>query len=137
MAAQPGSAQPKPSKSRRDDRPEFAAIREQLVERLTELQREYDQAAADLDDLQRDRVIASAGDDPADTGTKTFEREQEVSLLTGVRQRIAQTEQALAKLDDGTYGLCERCGNEIPTARLEAFPSVTLCMTCKQREERR
>lgn len=136
MSAQPGSAQPSRS-SRRAARPEFTALREQLTERLAELEREYEQAAADLDDLQRDRVIASAGDDPADTGTKTFEREQEVSLLTGVRQRIAQTQHALARMDDGTYGLCERCGNEIPTARLEAFPSVTLCMSCKQREERR
>jgi len=133
MSAQPGSARPRGGGSRRD----FAAIRQQLTERLAELETEYEQAAADLDDLQRDRVIASAGDDPADTGSKTFEREQEVSLLSGVQQRIAQTQHALARLDDGTYGSCERCGNEIPTARLEAFPSVTLCLSCKQREERR
>ncbi|WP_390624181.1 TraR/DksA family transcriptional regulator [Fodinicola feengrottensis] len=40
------------------------------------------------------------------------------------------------RLDSGTYGICEQCGNKIPTARLEAFPFVTLCVTCKQLEER-
>jgi DnaK suppressor protein len=43
----------------------------------------------------------------------------------------------LARLDAGTYSQCERCGKAIPKARLEAFPSVTLCVTCKQLEERR
>jgi DnaK suppressor protein len=108
-----------------------------LEERLVELRAEHAHALADLSDLQRDRVGDAAGDDQADTGTKTFEREQEISLVQAVAERIDQVEHALARLDNGTYGRCERCGNPIPKARLEAFPSVTLCVTCKQREERR
>jgi DnaK suppressor protein len=92
---------------------------------------------SDLSDLQRDRIADGAGDDQADTGTKTFEREQELSLANGILERIGQVEHALARLDAGTYGQCERCGKAIPKARLEAFPSVTLCVTCKQLEERR
>ena len=46
-------------------------------------------------------------------------------------------ERALERLDEGSYGWCERCGNPIPVERLAAFPSATLCVTCKQLEERR
>jgi DnaK suppressor protein len=91
----------------------------------------------DLSDLQRDRITDAAGDDQADAGTKTFEREQEISLANGILDRLSQVEHALDRLDAGTYGRCERCGNPIPKARLEAFPSVTLCVSCKQHEERR
>lgn len=115
----------------------FAAIRTSLERRQVELRDEYERATADLNDLQRDRLGDSAGDDQADVGTKTFEREQEISLTQGIFERLNQVEHALARLDAGTYGRCERCGNPIPKARLEAFPSVTLCVSCKQREERR
>ena len=108
-----------------------------LEARLLELTTEYDEAIVALTDLQRSRVADGAGDDQADTGTKTFEREQELSLVHGLRERVQQVEHALARLAEGKYGSCERCGNPIPTARLEAFPSVTLCVSCKQIEERR
>ena len=116
---------------------EYEGIRDSLAERLTELRSEYERAMADINDLQRDRVGDMAGDDQADTGTKTFEREQEISLANGILDRMSQVEHALDRLATGTYGFCERCGNPIPQARLEAFPSVTLCVSCKQHEERR
>jgi DnaK suppressor protein len=94
-------------------------------------------ALAELAELQRDRLTDSAGDDQADTGTKTFEREQEISLANNILERINQVERALERLDEGSYGWCERCGNQIPVERLAAFPSATLCVTCKQLEERR
>jgi DnaK suppressor protein len=50
---------------------------------------------------------------------------------------LSQVERALQRLDNGTYGICENCGNPIGKARLQAFPRATLCVTCKQREERR
>ncbi|SHM36169.1 TraR/DksA family transcriptional regulator [Cryptosporangium aurantiacum] len=112
-------------------------LRSVLEARLQELTTEYDEAVVTLTDLQRSRVADGAGDDQADTGTKTFEREQELSLVHGLRERVQQVEHALARLAEGKYGSCERCGNPIPTARLEAFPSVTLCVSCKQIEERR
>ena len=112
-------------------------LKQVLEARLFELSTEYDEAVVSLTDLQRSRVADGAGDDQADTGTKTFEREQELSLVHGLRERVQQVEHALARLDEGKYGSCERCGNPIPTARLEAFPSVTLCVSCKQIEERR
>ena len=112
-------------------------IRSALRERHSELRTEYDQTVADIAELQRDRLTDSAGDDQADTGTKTFEREQEISLANNILERINQVERALERLDEGSYGWCERCGNAIPVERLAEFPSATLCVSCKQLEERR
>ncbi len=60
-----------------------------------------------------------------------------MSLANNSRDLLVQVERALGRLDAATYGRCENCGNPIPKARLQAFPRATLCVTCKQREERR
>jgi DnaK suppressor protein len=116
---------------------ETEKIRAALSGRRDELRAEYEQHLSEINELQRDRLTDSAGDDQADTGTKTFEREQELTLANSILERITQVERALDRLDDGQYGWCERCGNAIPVERLAAFPSATLCVTCKQLEERR
>ncbi|GIE55015.1 DnaK suppressor protein [Actinoplanes octamycinicus] len=116
---------------------ETAEIREALVARLNELQAEYDQALSAITELSRERLADSAGDDQADTGTKTFEREQEITLANNLLERITQVERAIDRLGQGNYGWCEKCGNQIPVERLAAFPSATLCVSCKQLEERR
>ena len=116
---------------------EMDKIRLALIERRDELQAEYDQTLAEITELQRDRLTDSAGDDQADTGTKTLEREQEVTLANNILERITQVERAIDRLGEGHYGYCEKCGNAIPVERLAAFPSATLCVTCKQLEERR
>ncbi|WP_078843208.1 TraR/DksA family transcriptional regulator [Streptomyces albus] len=78
-----------------------------------------------------------AGDDQADTGTKNITREHELALNANAREMLDQTERALERLDTGTYGRCESCGNPIGKARMQAFPRATLCVECKQRQERR
>jgi DnaK suppressor protein len=132
-----GATGPAEALARSASAAEFADLREVLRTRGAELRIEHERALTDISDLQRDRVSDGAGDDQADAGTKTFEREQEISLANGILDRLAQVEHALARLDAGTYGRCERCDNPIPKPRLEAFPSVTLCVSCKQLEERR
>jgi DnaK suppressor protein len=116
---------------------EMDKIRVALTERRDELQAEYDQTLAEITELQRDRLADSGGDDQADTGTKTFEREQEITLANNILERITQFERALERVDEGNYGNCEKCGTAIPVERLAAFPSATLCVSCKQLEERR
>ena len=69
--------------------------------------------------------------------TKAYEREHELALTHNARELLAQTERALARIEEGTYGTCESCGEPIGKARLQAFPRATLCVECKQREERR
>jgi RNA polymerase-binding protein DksA len=115
---------------------ELTAIRTQLEEQATRLRNEIDEAEEAWAELQRDGGDG-AGDDQADAGTKTFEREHEMSLANNSRDLLAQVEHAIARLDSGTYGVCESCGNPIAKARLLALPHATLCVTCKQREERR
>ena len=96
----------------------------------------YDNSMRDLDDLQR-AGTDGAGDDQADAGSKTFEREQEQSIAANRRDLITQIQHAVERIDSGTYGYCESCGKPIPKARLKAFPSATLDVVCKAREERR
>jgi RNA polymerase-binding transcription factor len=116
---------------------ETKKIHDAMVERRDELQAEYDQTLTEITELQRERLTDSAGDDQADTGTKTFEREQEISLANNLLERITQVERAIERVGEGNYGWCEKCGNAIPVERLAAFPSATLCVSCKQLEERR
>jgi DnaK suppressor protein len=116
---------------------ETEKIRVALTGRRDELQQEYDVSLSEITVLQRERLADSAGDDDADTGTKTFEREQEITLANNLLERITQVERAIDRLGEGNYGYCERCGNAIPVERLAAFPSATLCVSCKQLEERR
>ncbi|HEV2244099.1 MAG TPA: TraR/DksA C4-type zinc finger protein, partial [Streptosporangiaceae bacterium] len=59
------------------------------------------------------------------------------ALTHNARELLAQTEHALARIDAGTYGTCESCGEPIGKERLQAFPRAVLCVSCKQREERR
>jgi RNA polymerase-binding protein DksA len=115
---------------------ELAEIRTELEEQARELRSEIDDAEVAWHDLQRDSGDG-AGDDQADAGTKTFEREHELSLANNSRDLLAQVDRALSRLDNGTYGVCENCGQPVGKARLQAFPRATLCVTCKQREERR
>jgi len=90
----------------------------------------------DLAGLMRD-AGDGAGHDQADMGATSFERDQEIIVVNNEREKLAQIDRALARIADGTYGMCESCGNPIGKMRAMAFPRATLCMTCKQREERR
>jgi DnaK suppressor protein len=115
---------------------EIAELRDQLAAEAAELRAEIDRAESDIANRLGDAVI-DAGDDQADVGAKAYEREHELALTYNARELLAQAERALARIDDGTYGSCESCGEPIGKARLHAFPRATLCVSCKQREERR
>ena len=126
--------------TRADEKPwtatETTAVRSELEVDLERLRIELDRSSRDLHDLLRDGVDG-AGNDQADVGSNSVERDAEMSLAANQRELLLQTEKALGRLSDGTYGLCENCGEAIGKMRLMAFPRATLCMTCKQREELR
>lgn len=115
---------------------EAKAVRAELESDQTRLRGELDQSARELQDLLRDGVDG-AGNDQADVGSKGLERDAEMSLAANQRELLLQTEKALVRLEQGSYGQCEFCSEPIGKNRLMAFPRATLCMTCKQREERR
>jgi DnaK suppressor protein len=115
---------------------ELKAVRTEISTDLARLRLELAQVEAEMNELIADSG-EGAGDDQADSGTKTFEREHEMSLVINARDMVLQTERALDRIDNKTYGNCEECGSPIGKARLQVFPRATLCMICKQKEERR
>ena len=72
----------------------------------------------------------------ADAGSATYEREKDLSLVINLRDLLEKIEKAVTKIDEGTYGLCDRCGKPIEKARLKALPYANLCLKDKQAEER-
>jgi DnaK suppressor protein len=115
---------------------ELSEVRNQLKADVKRLRVELDQVEGDLQNLMRD-AGEGAGNDTADVGSATFERDQEMTIVNNARDMLEQSEHALNRIADKTYGICEVCGNPIGKNRLMAFPRATMCMTCKQREERR
>ena len=136
----PIKAAPTPVTASSDEAPwsaaELKAIRAEIANDLERLRAELANVEAEMNELIADSG-EGAGDDQADSGTKTFEREHEMSLVINARDMVLQTERALARIDDKSYGMCEECGSPIGKARLQVFPRATLCMICKQKEERR
>ncbi|MET9115071.1 TraR/DksA C4-type zinc finger protein, partial [Streptomyces longwoodensis] len=115
---------------------EVEEARTELTSEKERLRAELASSEAALTGLMRDSGDG-AGDDQADTGTKNITREHELALAANAREMLEQTEHALERLDAGTYGLCENCGEPIGKARMQAFPRATLCVECKQKQERR
>ena len=115
---------------------EIKAVRADISKELERLRKELALVEIEMDELIQESG-EGAGDDQADAGTKTFEREHEMSLVINARDMVLQTERALERIDNKTYGNCEECGAPIGKARLQVFPRATLCMLCKQKEERR
>jgi DnaK suppressor protein len=115
---------------------EIAELRDQLATEAGALRADIARAETDIASRLGD-AVGDAGDDQADVGAKTFEREHEIALTHNARELLAQNERAIARIEARTYGTCESCGDPIGKARLQAFPRATLCVACKQREERR
>ena len=136
----PIKAAPTPVTARDGEAPwtaaELKAIRTEIAGDLARLKKELAEVEAEMDELIAESG-EGAGDDQADSGTKTFEREHEMSLVINARDMVLQTERALERIENKTYGNCEECGSPIGKARLQVFPRATLCMICKQKEERR
>lgn len=115
---------------------EVADARAELESEILRLRSELAVSEESLAGLMRDSGDG-AGDDEADTGTKNITREHEMALAGVAHEMLEQTERALARLEAGTYGLCEVCGKPIGKARMQAFPRATLCVEDKQKQERR
>lgn len=115
---------------------ELDEVRGELAAEESRLAAELDEVEHDLVELMRDPGDG-AGDDQADVGATSAERRIELSLANNARDLLLQTRHALERIDAGVYGRCESCGEPIGKARLQAFPRATLCMSCKQKQERR
>ncbi len=75
--------------------------------------------------------------DPNDRATQESDRNFELRIRDRERKLINKIKEALARIDDGTFGICEICGEEISEGRLRARPVTTLCIDCKIEEEKK
>jgi len=77
------------------------------------------------------------GNHMAEDGSDVFEQAKSLALRRHLEGLLAEVREALARLDNGTYGLCQACGEAIDPARLEVLPYASLCLRCKARAEAR
>ena len=107
----------------------LAALRATVADELT--------AEADLLASEREQGDTQFDEESGEGDTLSVERERDLALSTAARQTVDDIAKALARMDDGSYGYCEVCGDRIPVPRLEAIPWADQCVKCKSRGERR
>ena len=110
---------------------------------LLEERERVEHAIASLQDDHRgsledevDEVSGTNDQDLAQTATATLDREIDYTLEENSTQVLGEIDAALLRIDAGTYGTCTSCGEEIPAARLEAYPWASLCIDCARTLER-
>lgn len=118
---------------------ELDDLRQRLVEERTELETqlttiEETSFATSQSDMSGE---VSFDEENADAGTFTFERERDLSIENNVRDLMGKIDRALSRMDEGSFGLCSRCGKPIEKARLKALPYVDLCIKDAQAQARR
>ncbi len=101
------------------------AERTRIMDLLDEHEQEREEARLSETSAERSAEPASA-----EAGSMAFEYEKELSVDQNSADLLRKIERALARIDEGEYGICEICGSAIPVARLEARPYATLCVTC-------
>ena len=112
------------------DGTKLASLREELVRQRDELRREIEEHGADP---ETDEVTFEADAGFSDRSHSTEERSRVIAVVRALRSNLHDVDLAIAKIDAGTYGTCERCGNPIGTERLEAIPWALLCIDCKRK----
>lgn len=126
-------------KARALSRKELAEFRRLLEDERTRLLEELEAMEEHTPEVE-DQVGMDIGggydEDLADVASSTFEREKGLALESSVQQMLAQVEEALGRMEEGTYGICQRCGDPIDVARLRVLPFATLCIRCKELEEK-
>ncbi len=90
---------------------------------------------SDLNDTIKEEAVGYSTH-PADDGTNAFDQARDLTLQVNIENVLQLVQDALARFDNGTYGLCLDCGQEIDDARLEAIPYAPLCLSCQSKRER-
>lgn len=135
--ASPGLRKVRPARAFRPD--ELAFFRAHLQKQLELVQGNLNALASD--NLKRSPIeatgdISAHSTHMADQGTDNFDRELALNLASGRQESIYDIEDAIRRIDDGTYGACESCGQGIERARLKALPFAKKCMLCQNAAER-
>jgi DnaK suppressor protein len=104
-------------------------LRSELESNRQELVSELRSLGADPDS-ERVQKLAGIDDNFADSASATTARAETLALIQQTRERLTDIDHALKRMSDGTYGICERCGDAIATPRLEARPMSVYCVRC-------
>jgi RNA polymerase-binding protein DksA len=114
-------------------------LRIQLIEEMAQHTRQAEGLQAEAEALANEREPGDTqfDEESGEGDTLSVERERDLALSASARQTVEDITKALARMDDGTYGYCEVCGDRIPVPRLEAIPWADQCVKCKSRGERR
>jgi len=114
-----------------------AELRERLLDDRASTRALIEQLAGDLDTFQGSRRDSPADDEHDPEGpTLAFEHSQSSAILGQTRVHLAQIDDAIVRIDGGSFGVCVTCGNDIPAARLDARPYSTQCVACASRVRR-
>ena len=116
------------------DEAKLTELREALEEQRANLRKEIEDQGGDPDS---DDASIDVERNFADSAHSTAERARMLSVMKALRANQRWVNRALTKMDLGTYGVCERCGNDIPLERLEALPWAILCVDCARKGEGR
>ncbi|MGI6583245.1 MAG: TraR/DksA C4-type zinc finger protein [bacterium] len=113
--------------------------RQRLLQEKERLVRLIEGLEEGLRESQGDSLqeLSTYDNHPADVGSETYERSKDLGLRDNNRLLLAKVEEALQRIEAGTYGRCEICGQEIAPERLQAVPYTTLCLDCKREQEER
>jgi len=111
----------------------FNMLRSRLESERKRLVEEMEQLKANVRPADERREGSPFGK-REEEAAETLELEKRLTLEKRIRDQMAEVEHALRKFEEGTYGLCDSCGQPIDPARLEALPQANLCMSCKARQ---
>lgn len=115
--------------------PRFRGVKKEHYQRLVDLR---DELIEQIQTISAHSLSLNkqAGEELADVGSDNFVREMGLTLMSEEGRKIQAIHDAIERLKDGTYGICEECDGEIQSGRLEAIPFAKLCVKCKAKKEK-
>lgn len=131
--AQPRSPKPRSAKAKSLPKRRLTTLRKNLEDERERLIAQIERLDAEFRD---ESWKEPRSDDDAYSGSATYERERTMSLARNARAMVIQIDEALARIEAGTYGLCVSCGQAVSPERLEAIPQASDCLDCRRQAER-
>lgn len=115
----------------------LAKAKKALLERQAELREDLERVQEEIRSIGiEEGNEGGVGNHPADDGSSVMEGERLATMSNNLHEALLQVDSALERIDAGTFGICQRCGQEIGAERLEAFPYVAYCINCQTIIER-
>lgn len=114
----------------------FRTLLDAERDRLSHLSQRMGETGLDASQGDSLSELSTYDNHPADIGSETFERSKDMAVRGSLETRLRDVEEALGRLDAGTYGVCQVCGRAIDEERLQAMPETPYCKECRQRVER-